>query len=311
MSQTVPLPVGTRETLCLGGDAVLRGLFASDCLRVIQFRCLNDGVGLRTLRQQSWPVLTVEFRGVSEVVSGRRRFVIDPVHAVAHAADVPYATRHPWGCRCRGCSFSVRPDIAEEIFAPRLRAISQRQAATPMSIGLTNADLLYTRRVLRALSSTPASDPLALEESILNWLAVVGQKRATAPQRTMPRPETRRHHRRLVAQARGFLTEHCCHRVHLEDLAHALHSSAPHVTRVFRRETGLTLHRYLTRVRLVAALDAVAAGEEDLSALALECGFSNHSHMTAAFRREFGLTPSMWRVTDKPHRERLRQRVQA
>ncbi len=310
MSHTLPVPIDSRETLCLGGDAAVRRLFCSSAVRVIQFRCLNDGNGLRTQRQQSWPVLTVEFQGISEVLSGRRRFVIDPMHAVAHAADTPYATLHPWGCHCRGCSFSVRPDIAAEVFAPRLRVLAHHQTPTPQSIRLSNADLLYSRRVFRALLS-PVSDPLEIEESVLHWLASVGRDRGAGLSRNTLRWETQLQHRRLVTRARGFLSRHHRQRLHLDDLAQALHSSAPHITRVFRRETGLTAHRYLTQVRLLGVLDDVVYGAEDLSSLALERGFSSHSHMTAAFHREFGMTPSDWRAVSKPRANELRRRIQA
>jgi AraC-like DNA-binding protein len=52
------------------------------------------------------------------------------------------------------------------------------------------------------------------------------------------------------------------------------------------------LYRYLTRLRLRAALERLADGARDLTALALELGFSSHSHFADAFRREFGRTPS-------------------
>jgi AraC-like DNA-binding protein len=54
----------------------------------------------------------------------------------------------------------------------------------------------------------------------------------------------------------------------------------------------MPIHRYLTRLRLRAALERLAGGVHDLTALALEIGFSSHSHFTDVFRREFGRTPS-------------------
>jgi AraC-like DNA-binding protein len=40
------------------------------------------------------------------------------------------------------------------------------------------------------------------------------------------------------------------------------------------------------------ALEPLADGAGDLTRIALDLGFSSHSHFTAAFRRHFGLTPS-------------------
>jgi AraC family transcriptional regulator len=60
------------------------------------------------------------------------------------------------------------------------------------------------------------------------------------------------------------------------------------------------VHRYLTQLRLRASLDRLADGADDLTALALDLGFSSHSHFADAFRREFGKTPSEVRATATP-----------
>jgi AraC-like DNA-binding protein len=65
-----------------------------------------------------------------------------------------------------------------------------------------------------------------------------------------------------------------------------------HLARVFHERAGVPVHRYLTRLRLRAALDRLMGGADDLTALALDLGFSSHSHFTDAFRTEFGRPPS-------------------
>jgi AraC family transcriptional regulator len=89
-----------------------------------------------------------------------------------------------------------------------------------------------------------------------------------------------------------------------------------HLARVFKARTGFSLHAYRTQLRLRAALERVAprhgAGpalrlrsgqaprrgsghggrDVDLIDIALDLGFSSHSHFTEAFRRNFGTTPS-------------------
>jgi AraC family transcriptional regulator len=48
-------------------------------------------------------------------------------------------------------------------------------------------------------------------------------------------------------------------------------------------------------VRLRMALFALDHGADDLARIALQVGFSSHSHLTRAFRLEFGSTPSACR----------------
>ena len=65
-----------------------------------------------------------------------------------------------------------------------------------------------------------------------------------------------------------------------------------HLARIFQQQTGVPVHRYLTQLRLRASLEQLADDVNDLTAVALDLGFSSHSHFTDAFRREFGHSPS-------------------
>jgi AraC family transcriptional regulator len=63
---------------------------------------------------------------------------------------------------------------------------------------------------------------------------------------------------------------------------------------------GAALHEYITQLRLARAL-AEIPHTDDLTTLALDVGFSSHSHFSAAFRRAFGMTPSQFRDTSGRH----------
>lgn len=81
-------------------------------------------------------------------------------------------------------------------------------------------------------------------------------------------------------------------RLTLANIADAVGLSPYYICRMFRRATGTTLHAYRQRLRLRSSLESVAGSGRPLVDLALEAGFSSHSHFTSAFRREFARTPS-------------------
>jgi AraC-like DNA-binding protein len=83
------------------------------------------------------------------------------------------------------------------------------------------------------------------------------------------------------------------------ELVRSVFSSPFHLAQVFRRETGLSLHRQLTRLRLRHALEHLAGNKPDLTVLALDLGFSSHAHFSHPFRREFGSAPSQFRRSPK------------
>jgi AraC-like DNA-binding protein len=69
------------------------------------------------------------------------------------------------------------------------------------------------------------------------------------------------------------------------------------------------VHRYRNRLRLRAAVERLSDGPVDRSTLAHALGFSSHSHFTAAFRAEFGVTPA--RVRDTRRLAELRAQLAA
>jgi transcriptional regulator GlxA family with amidase domain len=71
--------------------------------------------------------------------------------------------------------------------------------------------------------------------------------------------------------------------------------SARHLTRVFRRELGLTPGRYVERVRVEAAKARLQHGDEPLAAVARSAGFGSEETMRRAFWREVATTPAGYR----------------
>jgi AraC-like DNA-binding protein len=85
----------------------------------------------------------------------------------------------------------------------------------------------------------------------------------------------------------------------LHALARRVHSSPFHLARTFRGVTGVPLHRYDVRARLAAALVQVLDSSRELSAIALDLGFTSHSHFTQSFRSAFGSAPARVRKEGK------------
>ncbi len=86
----------------------------------------------------------------------------------------------------------------------------------------------------------------------------------------------------------------------LTRLQHHFGVSAFRLCRVFRRVTGSSIHEYLVSVRLRASLERIEPQAVDLTSVAMDLGFSSHSHFTLAFRRSFGVPPSVWRGEPLP-----------
>ena len=142
---------------------------------------------------------------------------------------------------------------------------------------------------VRALARAIADDvdALAVEERLL----ALGHATVTgAFGRGEGRP--RRRTPAVVEEAKALLTARYNERLTLDQVGRAVNVSPFHLARSFRRHTGYTLHEYRTQLRLRAALDRLSQGDEDLVHIARAVGYSSHSHLTASFRRVFGVPPS-------------------
>lgn len=164
---------------------------------------------------------------------------------------------------------------------------------------------LLQRLVVRHLREAETVDPLFVEETALRLIervlanAVRAQKLPGA-KATKGRPDQLDQ----VAVAEHLLVQRFHEPLTLDDIARQTGGSVFHLARLFRRRTGFPLHAFRNQLRLRTALEAVAHPGADLTDLALDLGFSSHSHFTAAFRQAFGIAPSALRKTATGRRVR-------
>jgi AraC family transcriptional regulator len=85
----------------------------------------------------------------------------------------------------------------------------------------------------------------------------------------------------------------------LADLARSCELSNRHFTRAFRQSTGMAPHQWLQQRRIEKAKQLLETSAAPLSAIALDCGFADQSHLTRTFSRVAGVTPGTWRRTKR------------
>jgi AraC family transcriptional regulator len=273
----------TQAVPALDGCVAVSRVYDGARLEVIHWRCLREIAPRHGERSHRWAVLSLTDAGASVVHRSEGRTLVEPATAVLHEAADPYRTTHPFGCGDEGCNVAFSPEVVREI-----GAWPARQAFVPAPARLEL--FVAVRRIRRGL---PVS-PLALEEAVFAVVSAVleGARDRSVARTDAGRERTRASHRALVETVRTYFAAHLGHRIPLEDVAAAAGVSPFHLARTFRHATGVPLHRYLTRMRLLSALPRASARRGSLTDLALDLGFSSHSHLTAAFRREFGVPPS-------------------
>ena len=271
-------------------------LHESQLVQLNRWRCHESGTGITDERQQHWRVIGFVHAGAYQLHSPRGQALIDPMNVAFLNPHEPYQTSHPCGCGDRGSSMILREDMLREIVAERRPDLADSAADpfTAPSGPCPSRAFIRHRRLMRQLEGREPVEPIAVEEAALAVAAeIVGA--ALAPGQTAARRRSRSARRDLAEETQLLLGREFRHRVRLADLARAVDTTPYHLCRVFREVCGMPIHRYLTLLRLRGAVEALAQDVKDLSSLALDLGFSSHSHFTESFRREFGFPPSRFR----------------
>ena len=94
-----------------------------------------------------------------------------------------------------------------------------------------------------------------------------------------------------IVEILRYIDEHLSEDLDAEIIAKAFFISKYHMMRQFRRETGTTVHLYITQKRLVKARELMDAGMRATEAC-YRCGWRSYSSFTRAYGKHLGTTPT-------------------
>ncbi len=100
----------------------------------------------------------------------------------------------------------------------------------------------------------------------------------------------------LVAEAIADIRENYAGLYGVEELSERLGVSKSHLVRTFTAAVGVPPGRYLTTVRIEAAMRLLLHREYTLDVIASLCGFSGANYLCRVFKKETGHSPAQWRA---------------
>jgi len=283
------LQVGTRSTLGdeSSGLVEMRRSICDDAAMRVEAARARAPVNFRT-DEVLTPALQVliPVRGMFAWQLGRSESLLTPNHALfIHDGDVSrdrFLDPHP---------------VDYLLITPRLDALAAQSGSEAAEtflrrigtcrVACSASALQRVASLLWHLSQSTAPDLGEVEETIARlWIEIVrlGSDDAV-PRRTASR---------LVRETKAIIgAGH--ERLSLAQIAAQVGASPAYLTHAFQACEGMTIAKYQRRLRLARALTELPH-TEDLTALALELGFSSHAHFSTAFRETYGETPSAYRA---------------
>lgn len=285
-------------------------IFASSLVTVGRFRAAVGHPSFRDSGPIERPIFVFPRTCVTIRHEGGCSFTTDTCTVVFYNEGQRY-TREPVSPRGDQCEwFSVRPDVLLDVLSSTdPAAIDRRDRPFRHPYGPSDARTYALQRlVITHVQRESCPDTLAVEEAVVKALERVAQLAQGRPVATSEDGATLQANPADAAgiahSARTILARQFTESLLLEEIAERVNCSVFHLCRVFRRETGTTMHRYRHQLRLRHALELVADSSGCLTDIALSLGFSSHSHFTAAFRKTFDTTPSGFRQAASSRRVR-------
>lgn len=96
-----------------------------------------------------------------------------------------------------------------------------------------------------------------------------------------------------IKKALSFIEQNYDSGITIESIAESANISVSSCLRLFQRVLGTTPVRYLVKIRMQKAAEALKRGDAGtIAEIAYECGFSDASYFNRCFRKEYGKTPS-------------------
>lgn len=271
-------------------------LWTSDRVRIGTFDARPDDPDFATAGQVvSAPCLVFAWRPVTIRWGTCRTLLADVDGVLLHNVGDEYRREALSREGDRSIWFHFAPAILSE--ALEAHGISDpgnpfRPFIGPGWVPVDDASCVLRAALAGHLRSGGAPDPVFVEEASLRIFARV---LTNASRHRCDPPGTPADLRDLARAARETLSARWEEPLQLEAVADSVGVSVFHLCRVFRRQTGTTLHRHLLQIRLRRSLERVTEPDADLAAIAFDHGFSSHSHFTTWFRETFGMTPSTFR----------------
>jgi AraC-like DNA-binding protein len=219
-------------------------------------------------------------RGVLRLEAHSETWVLPPARAALIAAGEPIQVAIPQPVTTSSVLF-------DPAFAP----------VPPAPLSVFDLNPLARALVSECVAWPDAEEPLTpYARTMFAALAAVTWQLARHPNPvTIPAgqsPEVRR----ALARTRGRLGDD----IHFEDVAHDVGLAPRSLARRFEDECSMTWRAVLRRMRILRAIEHLAADDDSITTIAHKVGYTSLSAFNAAFRDLTGRTPTQYRATFRP-----------
>lgn len=158
----------------------------------------------------------------------------------------------------------------------------------------------YAAQIYQAASENGPYASLIARASLDLLLAVLCTQFEPSPMKNPDEEDDR--HRQTIQSLIGYIETHYREKITLEDLAAYSDYNRTYISTLFKQTVGVNFYEYLMRVRFQKALLDLSMTGKNLTAVALDNGFSDLKSFNARFREILHRSPAEYRAQLSPDR---------
>ena len=100
----------------------------------------------------------------------------------------------------------------------------------------------------------------------------------------------------VVFKTVNYIKRNCAEKLSLDSLAREVFLSKSYLSSIFKKETGMSLTAYITKVRVEKSKKLLLGDNASLALISGQCGFKDQSYFTKVFKKETGVSPKRFRT---------------
>ena len=165
-----------------------------------------------------------------------------------------------------------------------LRALC-RKAAENGGAPLVEINEITQRSVQRMVAHPDLSDMMGImNDTIMELTAAVRDSK-----------QQYRNYSPSIRKAAEYLRRNYSQKISLDDLAGHVGMSSAHLSRLFKKESGMTVTDYLSNLRCIEASRLLRESQHSIQDIAAYVGYLDNNYFVKVFKKQFGMTPSEYR----------------
>ncbi|WP_419889998.1 response regulator transcription factor [Paenibacillus xylanexedens] len=101
-----------------------------------------------------------------------------------------------------------------------------------------------------------------------------------------------------VDRTKDFIHLHLSEELSMEHIANNVHLNADYLTRIFKREVGVSISKYMINKKMEVAKELLIHTDKSIGEIAMLVGYYNYSSFNRIFTKETGMSPQKFKISN-------------